>query len=237
MKYSWQLAVGSWQLSVRRIVTLLSLWTLVSFSLFAQTDRLTQADVELQQKFIEAKREMILEDYAKAIELFSQVLATDKTNAAAAYELARAHDMMSDSEKAVKYAKHAVENEPDNEWYQMFLGDLYQQENKDAEAAMVYGGLIEQDPDNDYFYFKQAYFLVRSNQPEEAIKVYENLEKRIGINEELTRRKHTLYLGIGNYKKAAKEIEELIEAFPHKIGYRHLLAGFYEQIGDNAKAN
>lgn len=208
----------------------------LSFQSFAQSERLTQADVELQQAFIEGTRLLILEKYEEAAKQLEVVLAKDKTNAAAAYELARAYKMMGDDDKAIKFANHAVENDPENQWYKMLLGDFYQEANQDVKAAMVYESLVEQNPQNDYFYFKWAYFLVRSNQTEEAIGVYEALEKRVGVNEELSRRKHTLYLGMGNYKKAARELEVLIEKFPDKIGYRHLLAGFYEQIGDNSKA-
>ena len=52
----------------------------------------------------------------------------------------------------------------------------------------------------------------------------------------MIRRKHTLYLGIGNNKKAEKELDRLIAAFPDNIDYKHLLATFYEQTGEAAKA-
>ncbi|MCR9286196.1 MAG: tetratricopeptide repeat protein [Bacteroidetes bacterium] len=216
-------------------ICLLALLSLTSI-IFAQSERLTQADVELQQSFIQGTRLLILEKYEDAVKEFEAVLAKDKTNSAAAYELARIYNYLDDKAKAIKFAKSATEYDPSNEWYKMLLGDFYQEANEDDKAAAVYESLVDQHPQDDYYYFKWAYFLVRSNQTEEAIKVYERLEKRIGINEELTRRKHTLYLGLGNYKKAAKELDILIERFPHKTNYRHLLASFYEQIGDNAKA-
>ncbi len=204
--------------------------------LVAQGGRLGQSDIELQQLFIEANQQKILGNLEKSAKLFESLLEKDKNNDAAAYELARVYEQMDKNEKAVKNAQLAVSKEGTNVWYKIFLADLYQKTNQDDKSADVYETLVEQVPDNDYYYFKWAYFLVRSNQPEKAVKVYEDLEKRIGINEELTRRKHTLYLGMGNYKKAAKELDELIAAFPRNINYRHLLASFYEQIGDKAKA-
>ena len=58
----------------------------------------------------------------------------------------------------------------------------------------------------------------------------------MGINEEVTRRKHSLYLGLGNYKKAEKELNLLIEKYPNNPDYRHLLATFFEQTGDEKAA-
>ncbi len=58
----------------------------------------------------------------------------------------------------------------------------------------------------------------------------------MGVNEEVVRHKHTLFVGMGDYKKAAKELEKLIEAFPDKVNYRHMLATFYEQIDEKTKA-
>ncbi|MEK7255818.1 MAG: tetratricopeptide repeat protein, partial [Bacteroidota bacterium] len=69
-----------------------------------------------------------------------------------------------------------------------------------------------------------------------AIEVYVKLEKMTGIHEETVRHKHLLYMGLGDYKKAAKEIENLIAAFPKNTAHRHTLATFYEQINDLAKA-
>jgi tetratricopeptide (TPR) repeat protein len=45
-----------------------------------------------------------------------------------------------------------------------------------------------------------------------------------------------LYLGLGNYKKAEKELDVLIEKYPNNPEYRHLLANFFEQTGDKASA-
>ena len=86
-----------------RFITLL---LLTPFLIFAQTERLTQADVDLQQSFIEGTRLLILEKYEEAITQFETVLARDKTNAAAAYELARAYKMIDEGEKALKFAKN-----------------------------------------------------------------------------------------------------------------------------------
>ncbi|MFT4971731.1 MAG: tetratricopeptide (TPR) repeat protein [Saprospiraceae bacterium] len=137
---------------------------------------------------------------------------------------------------ALKSAEKAAIQDPSNVWYQMFLAELYLETNEDKKAAGVYEALVEKNPNEEDFYFKWAYFLVRSNETEKAIKVYDELEKKVGINEENSRRKHSLYLGLGNYKKARKELDVLIETYPESPALRHLLANFLEQTDDKAGA-
>lgn len=218
-----------------------SLFWLVTFVFsitFAEAQQVSEAEVNLQKIFIEASKEKILGNYENAASLFKEVLKADKSNHAAAYELARIYDVLKEEDKAVKYIKIAVDELPGNTWYQKFMADLYQKTEDFDEAAKVYENLVKQDPNNEYFYYKWAYFLVRSNDINKALKVYDDLEAKIGINEEIIRRKHTLYMGTGNDKKAEKELERLIQAFPKNVDYQHLLASYYEQIGDqdNAKA-
>lgn len=217
------------------------LWTTLCFCLafhssISGQNRLSEAEVNLQKIFIDANREKVLGNFENAEYLYKEVLSQDKNNHAAAYELARVYEAVEEEQKALKYIKEALEITPKNSWYQQFLADIYQKLGKNEEAALVYEDLVEQEPNKEYYYFKWAYFLVRANEINKAVKVYDELEAKIGINEEIIRRKHSLYLGTGNHKKAAKELQQLVDAFPDNLEYQHLLAGFYEQIGDQDAA-
>lgn len=196
----------------------------------------TEATVQIQEIFIDGNREKLLGNWEKAATKFQEVLQKDSKNDAAAYELARVYEAMKDLDKATANAKNAVEWDPSNSWYKKYLAELYQKTSKDLDAASLYEQLVKAEPYNEEYYFKWAYYLVRAGKPDNAVKVYDQLEKLIGTNEEVTRHKHTLYLGMGNYKKAAKELETLISKFPDNPGYRHLLATFYEQTGEKEKA-
>ena len=203
---------------------------------FRGAAQIEEAESRMQEIFIDASREKLLGNYDKAINLFQEVLQKDPQNDAAAFEIARVYFAQNKDEDAIRFCKKAIELEPDNIWYAMFLGDLFQKNNRDAEGAALYEGLVKKYPAEEDYYFKWAFFLVRAAEPDKAIKVYEELEKKMGVNEEVTRRKHALYLGMGDPKKAAKELEKLIAAFPKNTDYRHLLAGFYAQMGDKKSA-
>ncbi len=214
----------------------LSFLFLAALSLQAQEDVSTPEASKTVEAFIDGNREKLLGNWDKAATKFKEVLEKDPRNAAAAYELARVYEALKDTDKALVAGKNAVEWDPINPWYKYYLADLYQKLDNDKEAAVLYGQLVKMDPHNEGYYFKWAYHLVRASQPAEAIKVYDQLEKMIGVNEETTRHKQTLYLGMGEYKKAGKEVMALVDRFPKNVEYRHLLATFYDQTSDQAKA-
>ncbi|MCB0584013.1 MAG: tetratricopeptide repeat protein [Phaeodactylibacter sp.] len=198
--------------------------------------QVNEEEVNIQKVFIDANRERLLGNYDNAIALLKEILKKDPKNAAAAFELARAYEATEEDEKAIKSAKNSVDWDPQNTWYLKFLADLYQKLNRNEEAAEIYERIVRLEPNDEFNYFRWAYFLVRADEINDALKAYDLLEKRIGVNEEVIRRKHSLYLGTGDNKKAARELERLIEAFPNDMEYRHLLAGFYQQIGEEDKA-
>ncbi|MCU0348191.1 MAG: tetratricopeptide repeat protein [Saprospiraceae bacterium] len=215
---------------------LLPLLLLAALSLQAQEELPTPEESKREEAFLDGNREKLLGNWEKAAAKFKEVLEGDPKNDAASYELARVYEALKETDKAIAAGKNAVEWNPTNPWYKYYLAELYQKVDKDKAAADLYAQLVKADPRNEGYYFKWAYYLVRASQPAEAIKVYDQLEKLIGVNEETTRHKQTLYLGMGEYKKAGKEVQDLIARFPNNVEYRHLLATFYDQTGDKAKA-
>lgn len=218
------------------IIFLLLSITVQSQVAVAQPGTTTEAEVNAQKIFIEANKEKILENYEMAVSLFKEVLKTNPRNHAAAYELARVYDVLDNDEKALSSIKIAVGLQPENMWYKLFLADVYDKAGKYDGAADIYKQMIEKHPDVEYHYFKHAFYLVKDNKEEEAIKTYNQIEKIFGINEEVTRRKHSLYLGNGDKKSAAKELQNLIASDPEKLKYHHLLADFYTSIGEKDQA-
>lgn len=220
-----------------KLAMTIGLILLVFSSLSAQDfDAIREADVQLQGEFIDASREKILGNYDKALAAYKAIVKKDRENDAAHYELARVLAKLDRVDEAQKSIERAIEFNGSNIWYQFFQADLYERNSDDRRAAGVYAKLIKRYPDNSDYYYKQAYYLVRARDLTDAIGVYDALEKRIGLTEEIVRRKHSLYLGSGDVKKASKELQRLVTAFPNKLEYLHLLAGFYQQTGQADKA-
>ncbi len=213
------------------------LWLWCSLTLVAAQAQKTYTEEEItrERMFLEAYEKKLIGKYDEAIALYEEVYNGSKDNHAAAFELARIYDQQRKSNDAIRWMKLAQEGEPTNVYYQEFLAELLQSAGRFSEAAEVYEKLAKKDG-NDYYYHRWAYYLVRANEIDDAIKVYDELEKRVGINEGITRRKQSLYLGQGDTRKAEKELEKLVDAFPRSADYRHLLATFYEQVNEGKKA-
>jgi tetratricopeptide (TPR) repeat protein len=229
-----------WAINTSGFISLFGLVVLMLFNtapgLYAQVDRIDEEVVKIQELFIDASREKLLGNYEEAIDILESILRKDRQNATAAFEMARIYEAQNEQEKSLKYAKDAAEWEEHNLWYQKFLADLQQQAGQYKEAAEIYERIVELEPNDEQSYYRLAFLLVKANEVKDALKVYDELEDRLGLNEEVIRRKHTLYLSQRQDKKAAGELLRLIDAFPDNITYRHLLAGFYEQIGEDQKA-
>ncbi len=219
-----------------RATTIIILTALAS-CLIAQSGTTTESAVQLEAIFIDGNKEKLLGNWEKAAARFEEVLRKDTRNDAAAYELARVYLALKNTDKAVEMARNATNWNPGNIWYKLLLAELYQKDNKDKDAAGIYEALLKQYPRNPEYHLKYAYHLVRSGEQEKAIGVYNEMEKITGVQEESSRLKHNLYVGLGNYRKAAQELESLIKAYPNNTSYQHLLATFYEQINEKSKAN
>ena len=203
--------------------------------LLAAQGELTEQQVKQETQFIEAKREALLGKTEDAIGKFRALLAEDPNNDPALFELSRLEYAAGNAGAGIDALKQAYGLRP-NPVYAAFLAELYQAEGRYAEAADLYAQLIAASPTEAENYLKRAAFQVRDQDVKGALKTYESLQERIGVNAELARRKHALYLGSGDKKRAERELTELVAAFPSQIAYRHLLAGYYGSQGDEKEA-
>ena len=213
---------------------LLALLLLLSPLLPAQGE-VTELEVKQQAQFIEAKREALLGKTGEAITLFRTLLEAEPKNDAILFELARLEYAAGNSSAAITALRQAYAARP-NDVYAAFLAELYQSSGRYREGAELYAELITQNPAAAENYLERAAFQVRDQDIKGAIKTYEELEARSGINPEVSRRKHALYLGTGDQKRAERELVALVEAFPRQISYRHLLAGYYSSQGEDKEA-
>ena len=217
---------------------LLSLLVTASAAVIAQApgERYTEAEIGTLNTYLEGQQERIMGNYDKAIPLLEKVLKEDTDNAAARYELGLIFLAQQDYPKGLKQAQAAAAEAPANPWYQILVADLHEALNEDDKAAAIYAGLVKAEPMSEQFYYQWAYYLVRAGDTDGALKAYNALERRVGINETLSQRKHALYLADSDFKQAAKEYERLIERFPFRTEYRIWLAQFYERTDDEAAA-
>ena len=64
-----------------------------------------------------------------------------------------------------------------------------------------------------------------------------NWNQKLVSAKEIIDKKHVLYVGMGNNKKATEELEKLVKFYPSNLDYYHNLAEFYLRINEGEKAN
>ncbi len=204
--------------------------------LHAQVLQYSEREVQQQAAFLEGEKWFLLGQWEKAEKKLKALVAEHPNLDAAHYTLARLYDTLGQYQQALTHIVQAVTLAPDNPWYRLEQAHLLEALRRFDQAAAVFAALRRKEPHVIEWYFREASCYIEAGQLTKAVKVYEALEKKIGINEELSRRKHALYLAMNELKKAERTLQELIDAFPDKPRYRYLLAQFYEHNGQAERA-
>lgn len=216
--------------------TILAMLLLAVVTLAAQTETVANKEVTREALIIEASKEKLLGRLDKAKELYKQLLTEYPNNDVAAYELARILMSQNQPEEAILWATKAATVSATNVWYAVLKADAFQAMGQFKAAAGVYEQLTKQVPTQSNYSYKWAFYLVKANELNAALRVYDDLERRTGMNENLVRLKHGLYVAQGDQKKAVRELQRLADAHPSNLDYQHNLAEYFTQIGEKEQA-
>lgn len=213
---------------------------LVGVSAFAQKKNKKglseQEKAKVESIFIDATKERLLGNPANAAELFKECLKIDANNAAAMYELGTIYFNARKDDEAIELITNAIKIDPVNEWYRMLLSDIYSQLGKNEAAANVLESLVNDYPKKPEFLYEWATELLKAGKYEEGIKVYNRIEENLGITEEISIQKHSIFLKMKQGEKAADEIKKLIAYFPDNSRYLGILADLYLSLNKKDEA-
>ena len=206
----------------------------------AQAIRISEEEVHMQDKYMAAVVQQQIGKLEGASKLYLEVLDKNPKCDGCAFQLSRLYDNMGENQKSIDYAKKAAALDPKNKWYQIQLAESFEKIGKDKDAIEVYRNLIQQNGFetglSEDMYFRLAHAYVRISEPAKAIKVLEELEKKMGIDEDITDKKRLTYEVMNEPKKAAQELKKLADAYPHVISYQHQAAEYYLKLDDKATA-
>ena len=156
----------------------------------AQAIRISEAEVQLQERYMAAIVQQQIGKVEGAAKIYAEVLDKNPKCDGCAFQLSRLYDNMGDNQKAIDYAKKAVAIDAKNKWYQIQLAESLEKIGKDKEAVEVYRMLIEKNSYeidfSEEMYFRLAHAYVRTGEPAKAIKILEDLEKKTGLNDDIT---------------------------------------------------
>lgn len=204
-----------------------------------ETDLSPEKQNEYEYLFIEGLKQSKLNNPKAAVALFSKCLEIDPNSAVAMYELANMHVANGDLTSASLLLEKAIGINPENKWYKLLLGSIYQKTKQFDKAASLFSQLYSANPDgmeNLEYLYMNAGMLSSAEKYDEAIAALDLLEKKLGFNEQIVMTRQQIYSAAGQKEKAVGEINKLIEFNPQDTRYYGLMADLYMDQGDSIKA-
>jgi tetratricopeptide (TPR) repeat protein len=195
-----------------------------------------QKPVSNVQALIDAKKCQITGNVDKAESLYRDYIEKYPQDPVAYYELAGILGSKNNLGESANLASKAVELDPDNVWYKLFLAEVYQIKGDYKEAISLYKLLIDGNPDNLDYLYQLAALNIASERFRDAVEIYDRIEKKTGVSEEISLQKEKLYLLLKDIPRALQELEQLVNAFPEEPKYLSILAEFYLANGQSAEA-
>lgn len=162
-----------------------------------------------------------------AISNLRKILDIDPYHAATYYEMGLAFSHKNLWSQAELAFDKAVEYDAENEWYLLQKAKAKEKLTKFQEAEVIYEKLAKEYPAKVNYLFDVASMKLYRNELKDAIKVYDQIEKKIGLNDDIVIQKEKIWLKLGNVEKAAAEILKLVNAQPNEARYRMMLVEVY----------
>ena len=196
-----------------------------------------KVDTRFQELFFQAQLQKSKGEIEKAYKSFLECLAISPDEPAVNYEVARIErSVFMNATAAAPRIKKSIEQAPKNAWYHRLQGEIYMDLAKFDLAAKSFKLCYEYNPNDQNALYDQASALIAANKIKEAIAVYDELEKNVGVYEELSYRKHEMFVQLGDMDRAGEELEKLAAANPMEARYWGVVAQFYSRSNKPEKA-
>lgn len=180
-------------------------------------------NTDYQYALIEAVKQKNLGNIPGAIELYKMVLEENNDVAVAHYELGTLYALTGKQEKAVEQLATAVAMDPGNKWYFESYTDVLMMQQDFKTARNILKERIRNDDENVEPLYKLANVYFLDGKSRKAIKTLEKIEDEYGYSEKITLLKANIYEQKGDFQKALREVNDILELFPESVQF-HVVA-------------
>ena len=181
----------------------------------------TQNDsLKLEALLIDAEKQLILENYAKALEGFTVASKMNSESAAINYRISQVLSKSGEGKKGLPYGLKAIELDPDNKYYRLSLARIYQSVGFYIESAKTYEEMLELFSSDENALYELAELYQLTGQTEEMFRIFDKIEQQLGVKEEIVREKQRIYMKEGKLEEVINEYGKLISAYPNETAYR-----------------
>lgn len=200
----------------------------------------TQLSPDLQRKydyyFLEATRQKAKGEFDAAFELYQHCLSINPNAASSLSEISQFYFFLKQPEKGLASMEKAVENAPDNYWYNQTLASAYQQQGNTQKAIDTFERMAVQFPDRQEPLMALMDLYNQTKDYAKAIKTLDRFELQTGKTEQTSMEKFRMYLLMDDNKKAFNEIESLAKEYPNDMRYLCILGDVYLNNGKPKEA-
>ena len=174
---------------------------------------------ESEYLFTEAEKYFILEDYAKAMNLFQKCLELTPNNSAVFYKMAEISVQNGNLEESLKFSKKALELNSSNKYYFLLAANVHNQRGEYKEAASLYEEMLGKIQGTEEYLYELAAIYLYQNRLDDALSAYFRADVSFGINEQSVFQKQKIYLQLNRLDDAIDEGKKLISAYPEEPSY------------------
>jgi tetratricopeptide (TPR) repeat protein len=201
------------------------------------TDFQSNDEVKFKYFYVEGAKQMMLENYDYAKEMFESCLELNPKSAASLFHLSKIYSVLGDKEQAIVLSRAAIRENSKNIWYKLFLVELYNYIQNYEESSKLLETLIQEDKYNENLYLELSELYVLQKDYASAIEVLERLEKQTQVSNQISDYKIQIYFQLQDFVSISKELESLIERNPESIKYHGMLAEIYAKMGKDLEAS
>jgi len=194
-----------------------------------------EIEMKAEMAFIDGEKYLILENYAKALEMFNVAREIKPDEPAIYYKIAQVHFKNEQYDQAVAFAEKAIELNPENPFYYVLSASIEAERSDLKSAEKWYRQLLEL-PDTDKYLYDLATIQKYRGHYKDALETMERIEQAFGMSAELVREKQAIYRQMNKPKEAIAEWERLIERKPWESENNYSYAELLIDLGETQKA-
>ena len=162
---------------------------------------------------IDAVTEFQNENYAAALDRFSDITDVDPTNDAAFYYLGLCNYYLNDAKNAQAHLQEAVSLDSTNYWYKTALASVYSANNEVDKAVDLYENLIATHPKKTGLYYSVVNLYARQNRYDKVLEALSSIDAVSGKSEEVALARYDLLLHLHREQEAFESLREFTEEY------------------------
>jgi tetratricopeptide (TPR) repeat protein len=191
-----------------------------------------------EEAFRQSAEALRARDYPAVVEAATRATQIDRDHTGALLNLGMAQSAQKNWTEAIAAYERVIELDPTHKRALNNLANVYFRQGRYAEAGEWYRKALEIDPDYLLAAFHYGWVLRQLNELEESERVFTHC-KELSADNDRERRTHLdchFYLGTirfrqGDYRTAARVMEEVLTVYPGHPEARHFLGLSYRKMG------